>query len=225
MAIPRRFDPRPVAALALAALLGGCAGFPATYPGGYGGDPYGGYPDRGYGAQVVGGSVQAFDPSSGRLLLATEGGAYGGYGSTLEVWADRSTRLFYQGREQDVAGLERGDRVRIELADDGRRLWARTIEVTQNVRDGGYYGGGAGAFEAAVRYVDPSRRLITVTRGGYAGQVEQVWYDERTRFDYRGQPVSPTQLEAGDIVRIDARPTGNGWLATYVSVTVDARSR
>jgi hypothetical protein len=215
-----------VFALLVAVALAGCASLPGAYPGGYGGDPYG-YPDRGYGAQAVGGTVQAFDPSSGRIVLATEGSAYGGYGASLEVWIDRDTRLFYQGREHDVRGLERGDRVRVEVVDDGRRLWARTIEVTQNVRDGGgtYGGGSGGAFEAAVRYVDPSRRLIEVTRGGYSGRVEQVWYDERTRFDYRGQPVSPSQLESGDLVRIDARPSGNGWLATYVTVTVDARSR
>jgi hypothetical protein len=216
----------PIACVLLASLaLAGCASFPGAYPGGYGGDPYG-YPDRGYGAQAIGGTVQDVDPSSGRILLATEGSAYGGYGSTLEVWVDGSTRLFYQGREQDPRGLERGDGVRIEVVDDGRRLRARTIEVTRNVREGGgYYGGSAGAFEAAVRYVDPQRRLIEVTRGGYAGRVEQVWYDERTRFDYRGQLVSPTQLEAGDVVRIEARPSGNAWLATYVSVTVNARSR
>ena len=214
-------------ALLASLLVAGCAGFPGAYPGGgYGGDPYG-YPDRGYGAQAVGGTVQDIDPSSGRMLIATDGSAYGGYGSTLEVWIDGSTRLFYQGREQDPRGLERGDGVRIDVVDDGRRLRARTIEVVRNVRDGGgYYGGGsAGAFEASVRYVDPSRRLIEVTRGGYAGRVEQVWYDERTRFDYRGQPVSPTQLESGDVVRIEARPSGNAWLATYVTVTVSARSR
>lgn len=232
MAIQRWRSTHVLFGLPLALLLGGCAGFPGAYPGGgdpygypdrgYGGDPYG-YPDRGYGSQVLAGSVQAFDPSSGRLRLASEGG-YGPYGSSIEVWVDSGTRLFYQGREQDVRGLEPGDRVRIDVLDDGRRLRARSIEVTHNVREG-YYGSDAGSFEAAVRYVDPRRRLIEVTRGGYTGRVEQVWYDERTRFDHRGRPVGPTQLEPGDLVRIQARPSGGGWLATWVTVTVDARSR
>jgi methionine aminopeptidase len=76
-----------------------------------------------------------------------------------------------------------------------------------------------------VRFVDTRRRVVEITRGGYSGQPEQVWYDERTRFDYRGQRVAPEQLEAGDIVRIDARRSGTGWIADTVWVTVDARSR
>jgi hypothetical protein len=225
MAVIDRRYARLLVTAVLASALAGCATYPGSYPGGYGGDPYGS-PDRDYGMQGVEGTVEAFDLSSGRLLLVS-GGAYGRYGSTFEVWVDRGTRLYYQGREQDVAGLERGDMVRIDVADDGRRLWARSIEVTRNVRDGGYpgYPGEAAGFEAAVRYVDTRRRLIEVTRGGYAGRVEQVGYDARTRFEYRGQAVDPSQLEAGDIVRIDARPSGSGWLATYVVVTVDARSR
>lgn len=222
MASTRSRTLRGACALLAAAALSGCMSYPG---GGYGApDGYGGYPDRGYGMQVVSGTVDGFDRNSGRLLLAGDGYAeYGG--RSVEVWLDRDTRLFYHGREQDPAGLERGDRVRIEVQDDGRRLWARSIEVTHNVRDGGYPGGHAGGFEGAVRYVDLGRRVIEVTRGGYAGRVEQVFFDERTRFEYRGQPVEPRQLEPGDIVRIDARPSGNGWYADAVWVTVDARSR
>lgn len=215
---------RAVGALLATAALTGCVGYPA---GGYGGsDPYGRYPDRGYGMQVVSGSVESFDARSGRILLASDGG-YQDYGNrSVEVWIDGNTRLFHQGREQDPGGLERGDRVRVDVQDDGRRLWARTIEVTHNVREGGGYPGGyAGGFEGAVRYVDLGRRVIEVTRGGYAGRVEQVYFDERTRFDYRGQRVDARQLEPGDIVRVDARPSGNGWYADAVWVTVDARSR
>lgn len=214
---------RGASAFALAMALASCASFPG---GGYG-DPggYGGYPGRDQRMQIVSGAVDDFDARSGRLLLSSDG--YPDYGTRgVEVRLDRDSRLFYQGRELDPAGLERGDRVRIEVIDDGRRLWARSIEVTHNVRDGGGYpGGAAGGFEGAVRYVDLGRRVIEITRGGYAGRVEQVRYDERTRFDYRGQRVEPRQLEPGDIVRIDARQTGNGWLADAVWVTVDARSR
>lgn len=231
---------RAACALVLSAALSGCVGFPGGaggqgYPGGYGGA---GYPGGGYGNPSVVGTVQGFDPGSGRLLLSSEGG-YGGYGGGIEIQVDGNTRLYYQGRQQDVRGLERGDRVRVDVQDDGRRLWARTIEVVQNVRDGGHggyggdpYGGGYGTspyggsgFEGAVRYVDARRRVIEVTRGGYSGQVEQVAYDDRTRFDYRGQRVSPSQLEPGDIVRIDGRRTPQGWHAHAVQVTVNARSR
>lgn len=231
---------RAACTLVLSAALAGCVGFPGGgygapggYPGGYGDA---GYPGDRHGNQALVGSVEHFDPASGRLVLAAEGG--GSYGRGLEIQVDGNTRLYYQGRQQDVRGLERGDRVRVDVQDDGRRLWARTIEVVRNVRDGGHggygdpYGGGygtspygAGGFEGAVRYVDTRRRVIEVTRGGYSGQVEQVGYDDRTRFDYRGERVSPLQLEAGDIVRIDARRTAQGWYADAVQVTVNARSR
>lgn len=234
---------RAAGAVVLAAALAGCVGFPGGYgaPGGYGGYPGRdvGYPGGGYGQQVVVGTVQGFDRSSGRLSLSTDGG-YGGYRG-IEVRVDGNTRLYYQGRQHDVGGLEPGDQVRVDVQDDGRRLWARTIEVVRNVRDSGYggyggdpyggYGGygdspyGGSGFEAAVRYVDTRRRVIEVTRGSYGGQVEQVAYDDRTRFDYRGQRVSPSQLEPGDIVRIDARRTSQGWYADAVQVTVNARSR
>lgn len=225
---------RSLAALAVAASLAGCVGFPGGTTGGYGSPGGYGYPSS-RGAQSLVGSVQDFDPRSGRLSLSSEGG-YDAYGRGVELWVDRSTRLYYQGQQQDVAGLERGDRIRVEVQDDGRRLWARTIEVVQNVRESGAYGGsyggayggspyGGSALEGAVRYVDTRRRSIEITRGGYSGQAEQVWYDERTRFTYQGRRVSPEQLERGDIVRIDARRTGQGWIADAVTVTVNARSR
>jgi hypothetical protein len=218
-----------VLALASLLLLAGCAtGLPgAGMPGGgYGSS----YPDRGYGAREVMGTVEAFDASTGRLALVTEG--YGAYGGRVEVWLDRETRAYYRGQQVDPRGLERGDGVRVTLQDDGRRLWARTIEVVRNVRESGSpYGGGYGdsygdsGFEGAVRYVDLGRRVIEVTRGGYSGSIERVYFDDRTRFDYQGRAVRPEQLENGDVVRIQGRATQGGWYADTVWVTVSARSR
>lgn len=222
---------RVVLATLLLALLTACA---TGYPGA--GGPYGGYPDRGQAGRDVTGSVHGLDPSTGRLWITADGN--GGYGGRVEVQLDRSTRTYYDGREVDASGLERGDVIRVLVDDDGRQLRARTIEVLRNVRDGGAspryggpspgYGGAYGApaaLEGAVRRVDLGRRLIEITRGGYAGSVERVYFDGRTRFDYRGQPVSPEQLESGDLVRIDGRPSQDGWYADAVWVTVDARSR
>lgn len=211
-----------LAALCVAVLAGCATGYP-------GGGAYGGYPDRAQAGRDVTGSVDGFDPSSGRLWITADG--YGSYGSRVEVQLDRSTRTYYGGREVDASGLERGDVVRVVVQDDGRQLWARTIELVRNVRDGGAspgYGGAYGApaaLEGAVRRVDLGRGLIELTRGGYSGSVERVYFDSRTRFDYRGQPVRPEQLESGDLVRIDGRPSQDGWYAEAVWVTVDARSR
>lgn len=188
--------------------------------------PYGGYPSGGYGqgsgTERVLGTVQYVDLQAGRLTLAADGSRYGG-GGQMDVMFDRSTRLYYQGRQVDIAGLERGDRVSIEAVRSGGRLWARTMEVVQNVRDGGgYYGGGD--LRGTVAYVDTRARLIEINQG-YSRATNRVYYDGRTSVEYRGQYLRPEQLERGDVIRVQARPSGNDWLAERIWVEVDARSR
>lgn len=222
-----------LASVGMIALLAGCA---TGYGGGYGGYPDGAYPggaypgsypDR-YGSERMLATVQHVDPGSGRLILVAESGGYGG-ASQVEVQFDRSTRLFYRGQQYPVEGLERGDRISVDVQRSGSRLWARSIEVVRNVREsggGGYYGDGYGnALNGAVGYVDPRRRVIEMTSGGYSGRREQVFYDERTRVSYRGQVLRPEQLQAGDIIRVQARPSNGGWYAEHIEVEVNARSR
>lgn len=196
----------------------------ATYPGAS--YPGGQYPGQ-YGAEVVMGTVQQVDPSYGRIVIDSDAGPYGG-NRPLEIGYDRGTRLVYQGREYPVEGLERGDRIRVEASNAGGRLQARFIEVVQNVRDapgGGYGGAYGGAIEGAVRLVDPRARLIEITRGGYSGRPERVFYDERTQVLHRGQMLRAEQLQPGDVIRVQARPFGQDWMAERVEVQVDARSR
>ena len=207
-------------AIATALLFSGC-----MTTDGYGGYPPGGqYPQQPYpgqsGNQVVG-TVQAVDPN-GRLLLDSDGG-YGG-GSRIEVMFDQRTQLYYQGQSYPVAGLEPGDRIRIDATQSGGRLWARSIEVLQNVRDGqgGQYGNQLGG---AVSFVDARARVIAFTSGGYSGATTQVRYDDRTVVEYRGQLFRPENLERGDVVRIQARQWGNEWLAERIVVETSARER
>lgn len=212
---------------ALALLLAACATGPGGYPGsGYPGSSYpGSYPGGGYGTQRLVGTVQDVDPYNGRLLLATDGG-YGG--RQVEVRYDRNVLVVYQGQQVAVDGLERGDGVSIDVETSRGGYWARRIEVVRNARDpyGGNYGGGYGAnLEGAVDYVDAQRRLIVVTRGGYSGAREQVYYDQNTMVEYGGQLYRPDQLERGDLIRIQARQWNGGWLAERIWVEVDVRAR
>jgi hypothetical protein len=222
-------------------LLAACAtpygGLPGSgYPGagypdaGYPGGTYpGGQNPGNYGAEVVMGTVRQVDPSYGRIVIDADAGPYGG-NRPLEIGYDRGTRLVYQGREYPVEGLERGDRIRVETSGAGGRLQARFIEVVQNVREtpssgyGDSYGYG-GNIEGAVRLVDPRARLIEITRGGYSGRPERVFYDERTQVLHRGQMLRPEQLQSGDVIRVQARPFGQDWVAERIEVQVDARSR
>ena len=130
-----------VAGLALAgcASLGGGSPY-GSYPGndGYYGNQYpGGYGNQ-QGSQRFTATVVDVDPRYGRLLL--EAGDTRSYRQQrVEVYFDNNTRLYYQGRQYPVGGLERGDVVSVDVVDSRSRLWATRIEVVRNVRESGGY--------------------------------------------------------------------------------------
>ena len=228
------------AALALSGCMslgipgGGNYPYPSPYPDSRYPDTR--YPDSRYpapsrGEQQVAGQVDGVDHRNGRFTLRVESDGYGAYGSVarpgsrIEVNYDQNTRLYYQGQMLSPSGLERGDRIRADLIQSGGRWWASGIEVTQDVRAGqaGYgYGQPLGG---AVSYVDTRNRILHFTSGGYSGPVTQVRYDDRTRVEHRGRLLRVENLERGDVVRIEARPWGNQWIAERIIVEVDARGR
>src|SRR5690606_35154420 len=163
---------RPFRAIAILLALGALALAGCATPGGYGspggyGYPGQAYPDQrypdqrypAYGAQLYG-TVEGVDHRAALILLVVE--ERNGRTQRREVRYDRNTRLFYRGQQSAVEGLERGDVVRIEVADAGRELWARSIEVVHNVREGGYGGayGPAGDLRGSVAWVDARARTI-----------------------------------------------------------------
>ncbi len=199
-------------------LLAGCVS-PGGYgsaPGGYG-QPAPSYPSQ-YGSQLQG-TVDAVDPGYNRIFMVVDDERTG-RGQRIEIRYDQRTRLVYQGREQPVEGLERGDVIRIDAAQSGRELYARSIEVVSNVRDGGY-GGGYGNgndLRGSVAFVDTRARVIRLDGAGYGNDV-QVGYDARTTVEYQGRSYRPEDLQRGDLVRIQARQVGNNqWLAERVIV-------
>lgn len=227
--------------LALAAsllVLAGCAtggygpGTGAGYPG-QGGYPGQQYPDER--SQSIVGTVDGIDIRGQRLILVTQP-RQGSRGSRVEVYFDRNTRLFYQGRQVAMEGLERGDVVRAEIAQSSGRLFARNVEVVHNVRDGQYgdqYGGGqqyGNELRGTVGFVDPRTRSIELQSGGYGGSYgagsTRLRYDERTQVEYQGRRYRPEDLDRGDQVRIQARRMGsNELLAERIIVERSVRSR
>jgi len=221
-----------------ALLLGGC-----VTPGGYGANGgYGqpaGYPSQQYPSQygaAMEGVVEGVDARSGRLAVVVRD-PRSGRDMPMELRFDQRTRLTYQGREADVAGLERGDIIRFGAVPSGNDLYVRDIEVVRNVREGayssgsGYPGGpygdngyGPGAdLRGAVTFVDTRTRLIRLDGGGYGGAVQLV-YDARTSVEYQGRAYRPEDLERGDQVRIQARQVGgNQWLAERIIVERSVR--
>lgn len=223
-------------ALAGVLLLAGCVS-----PGGYGGSPGGygqaapGYPAQ-YGSQLEG-TVEGLDTGYGLIRLVVDD-PRSGRAQRTDVRYDQRTRLFHQGREYAVEGLERGDVVRIDVARSGRDLWARSVEVVRDVRDRGYndYGGNHGGnhggnyggaygqeLRGSIAGVDTRARLIRLDGAGYGGNV-LLRYDGRTTVEYQGRGYRPEDMQRGDQVRIQARQVGNGeWLAERIVVERSAR--
>jgi hypothetical protein len=207
-------------------LLAGCVspgGYGGGYPGGYG-SPDPGYPQQGHGRQLQG-TVDGLDRSYGRILLLLEDPR--GRTGRAEVRYDRQTRLFHQGREAAVDGLERGDVVRVDVVESGRDLWARSIEVLRDVRDDGYGGGHPGGrgddARGQVAFVDARQQVIGLEGSGYARET-RLRYDGRTTVEYQGRVYRPQDLDRGDLVRIQARRLGNGdWLAERIFVERSVR--
>ncbi|MDQ3160012.1 MAG: DUF5666 domain-containing protein [Pseudomonadota bacterium] len=208
--------------------LAGCVtpggyGSPGGYGGGYGGEPGGygqpapGYPSQ-YGTQLQG-TVERVDPGSNRIFVIVDD-PRSGRTQRVEVRYDQRTRLTYQGREQSVEGLERGDVIRFDASQSGRELWARQIEVIRDSREGSY-GGGYGNnndLRGSISLVDARSREIHLQAAGY-GQDVHLSYDARTTVEYQGRSYRPENLQRGDAVRIQARQVGNNqWLAERITV-------
>lgn len=212
-------------ALGLAAsvlLLTGCVG-PGGYgnPGGYGGNPGGyGQPAPRYPSQnncQLQGTVDGIDSSYNRIFLIVDQPRTGRAQRT-EVRYDQRTRLIYQGRAQPVEGLERGDVIRVNAEQSGRELWARSIKLVRNIRNGGYAGGPGNNLRGSVVFIDTRARLIRLDGAGPGNDV-QVSYDARTTVEYQGRSYRPENLQRGDIVRIQARQRANNrWLAERIVV-------
>ena len=203
-------------------LLASCA-----TPGGYGqpGYPSSGYPSTGYPSTYenqMQGTVQSIDTSYRRIVVDVDDPRMGR--RQMDVRYDQNTRLFYQGRELAVEGLERGDVIRFDAVQSGREWWTRQIDVLRDVRDGGSgygdpYGGSYGnELRGSVAYVDTRTRTIRLDGAGHVTNA-QVFYDERTTVDYQGRSYRPESMERGDVVRIQARQVGtNQWLAERIWV-------
>lgn len=217
---------RIAAALAAGALLlAGCVtpGGYGGYPGGYG-QPGTGYPSPSqYGSQLEG-TVERVDGAYGRLVLRVDDWRSNNRGQQVEVRYDRNLRLYYQGREYPLDGLERGDVVRVNVVESGRDLWVQSIQLVRNVRDSGYggdYGDDYGQdLRGQVAFVDPRARLIHLDNAGYGyGGSVQVRYDSRTTVEYQRRLLRPEDLGRGDTVRIQARRIGgNEWMAERIYV-------
>ena len=206
---------RKLMLLASLCLLSACASV-----GDYGYPPAGSTVPSQTSRQDLVGEVRNVDHGNRRFLVQEHNGG------RADIVYDERTRLVYQGRQQAVAGLEPGDRVRVLDSRDGGLWRAEDIELLQDARSGGGSGDGYGMERrGAISYVDTRTREIRYTEGGYTGGEQRVGYDSRTLVEYRGQRYPIDALERGDLVRISLRQGDRGWIADRILVEVSARER
>lgn len=169
---------------------------------------------------LMGGEIQTIDTRAQRITLQTS------RGRLEDVFYDRNTPVYFQGRRFGPADLERGDQVRIELAQGRRELFAQQIDVVSNVPSAT----SRTMIDGDVRTIDlRAQRIVLATddalRTGFNTQVQRVelLFDQNTEVIYQGRGYGPENLEPGDRVRVDASRSGNEWYAERIEVTLNVR--
>ncbi|HXH01477.1 MAG TPA: DUF5666 domain-containing protein [Xanthomonadaceae bacterium] len=197
-------------------LLTGCA--TGDLGGILGGIPTGGgqpYPTGASSGQLIG-TVSGVDPSMRRLQINADTSGYGG-GARTDVYYDERTQVIYQGQSHSASSLEVGDRVRLDLADSGGRMWARNIEVLEDVSPGNGYGGASTGFAGHVRSLDTRKRSIEVVDANQS--TRRVGYDANTMFyGLTGQRLLPADLVQGDLVEVELRSGGSVAMAQRITL-------
>lgn len=222
-------------AICLAALLTGCGSSGI-------GDILGGGRDTGsqtdpYRDNVtdVRGTVERVDTRN--RMIVVDGESYrndlrnSGSGDEIVLYYDDRTRVEYQGQSFQPQDLEAGDRIEVDVAQSGDRLFAEEISVLYDVTSGtgsstsGTWDDdrdnlGTDEVRGAVVAVSTSNRTVDIERRstygsnnfdtgstgsstGRIGEVVRVYYDSDTVVEYQGRRYSPENLERGDMVEVE----------------------
>jgi hypothetical protein len=144
----------------------------------------------------------------------------------VTVTAYRSTPVWYQGRQQGIADLQPGDRIRVEidpLDATATETVARRIDVTQPVGDSATASNGATVttIEGAVLRVDPTLDYAWLNDG--RGEVR---VDMSKAEDPRGEVIHARDVRTGEKLAISGsfNRTGDLFLASTVRFGVTPRS-
>lgn len=188
-----------IAALALSGCAGGNLGALGDILGGVAGVPG----SAGQQGQIVA-EIQGLDSRQQVIQVRTQDGRTG------SLRYDQNTVVVYQQRQYQVANLERGDIVAIQVQQDARgNAYASRIDVQQSVQERtGQTSGG-------------SAQLQELT--GRVGQIDyqRGWFELQTQYGgtvtvtlpYNPSSATETRfnrLRSGDSVRIEGAAIGNG---------------
>ena len=138
------------------------------------------------------------------------------------------------------SSIRRGDQVNITAYNNGNGQYtADTVYIASSGMASNYPGTGTypsttnGTFEVqgTVNYVDTSAMRIDLTSAYVTGLRTNgnqgsysIYYDSRTPVYYQGQSYSPSALERGDQIDVQAVDNGGGrYMANQITVTRNVR--
>jgi hypothetical protein len=160
----------------------------------------------------VDGLVRQVNPSENRVVIETD------RRQMITVRTTARTPVYYQGRSYEVANLEVGDRISVEVEGGttaDREVRARTIEVTTSVQDAATasddWRRGVGSLIGKVTRIDRTANVITVDTGR-----ETVRVDLARANDSTGRRVRAADLQVGDRVTLSGSYANDVYTATTV---------
>jgi uncharacterized protein DUF5666 len=160
--------------------------------------------------QAVDGYVRSVRNGGRDIALISHYGA-------IDVVADRSTAVFYQGRRYRTDDLERGDRVRVFGDFERETIYAQSIEVLRSVSDvPGSGTRGETHFRGTVTSIDQRSAAFEIRT--FDGR--RVWVDPRA--EDRSGRRDIERLRVGDQVSVDGTFDRSG---TFIASFVDTDSR
>jgi hypothetical protein len=180
------------------------------------------------------GVVNNIDTSAHRIDISTNNNY------TNTVYYDSRTQFTYQNQTVNPSSIRRGDQVDIRAYNNGNGQYtADTVYIMGSGMASNYPGTGNypsstnGTFtvQGTVSYVDTSAMRIDVTSAYTTGLrtngnqgTYSVYYDSHTPVYFQGQSYSPTALERGDQIEIQAVDNGGGrYMANQITVTRNVR--
>jgi hypothetical protein len=215
-----------LAAMCALILMAGCGGLgdilgtgsPSTTP-------------NGQNTQIQG-VVNNVDTNAHRIDVTTNNNNY-----TSTVYYDSRTQFTYQNQTVNPASIRRGDQVNITAYNNNGQYTADTVYIVGSGMASNYPGTNPsttnGTFEVqgTVNYVDTSAMRIDVTSAYVTGLrtngnqgTYSIYYDSRTPVYYQGQSYSPSALERGDQIDVQAFDSGSGrYTASQITVTRNVR--
>lgn len=159
----------------------------------------------------VEGVVRQVNATDGRIVIETD------RREMMTIRGTSSTPVYYRNNVYRIGNLEPGDRVRVQpdsAASVSGELRARTIDVLQNVQEGG-------GNNATVQVGGTSGRVTSIDRRANSVRIqndrgETVVVDLTNALDTEGRRVRAADMQVGDRVDLTGSFVADAFVATTV---------